>query len=561
MTEQPDPNDLTVYVTMPAFRAERTIARTLRDLPTSLQQNVILVDDASPDDTAHAARNLGIQVVQHEQNRGYGGNQKTCYTTALDHDADIVVMLHPDYQYDPRAVPLLIAPLLSGDADMTFGSRFAGLSDPIAGGMPLYRYVGNRMTTVVQNLLLGTRFTELHSGMRAYTASFLRSVPFLGFADSFEFDSEMLAAAISGGHRVVEVPIPTRYTEDSSSIAVGASMRYVAHAVRTAARTRLHKGGRRVRRHHHYARPSAALDSVAEGKVCVLCGASDWRLRYPRTASGPVELSEFACTTSAVSIHDDIVDCAVCGMRSSVPKLTSSDIIQNYQEVVDEEYLSQEDARRETFQWILNLMDGFVVGERSLVEYGSNVGLFLDVASQAGWKAMGVEPSTWAVETGRERFGVDLHEGTVEDYEIAHRPGAVVMLDVLEHVTDPAAVLERVSEVLSESGILVLTTVDTESLHSRARRANWPWYIRSHLHYFTRESLTRMLRAAGLEMLEWRDVPRSFRLSYIVHKGGWEATRFGRLAARASRFVDPRIPAGWLGDIKLVVARPTAVDR
>lgn len=555
MRGQHHPDDVRVFVTMPAFRAERTIERTLRDLPTRLQENVILVDDASPDGTAQAAVSLGIEVVQHKENRGYGGNQKTCYTTALDHDADIVVMLHPDYQYDPKAVPLLIGPLLSGDADMTFGSRFAGLSDPVAGGMPPYRYIGNRVTTVIQNLLFGTRFTELHSGMRAYTAQFLRSVPFLGFKDGFEFDSQMMAAAISGGHRVVEVPIPTRYTEESSSIAIRASMRYVTHAVVAAAKTRLRHGGRRTRR-RRYDSETAAPKPMFEDKVCVLCGASNWRLTYRGTASGPVNRSEFACTTSAVSVHDDIVDCTVCGLRSSVPEIADEDIIQNYREVVDEEYLSEEEARRRTFQWIVDVMSKFTVGERSLVEFGSNVGLFLDVASKSGWKALGVEPSRWAVQQGRSRFGVDLHEGTVETYETRSAPGAVVMLDLLEHVTNPAAVLDRVSEILDDTGILVLSTVDAESLHSRIRRGRWPWYIRSHLHYFTRKSLTRMLRGAGFELTEWRNVPRSFHLSYIVYKGGWEATLFGRF----SRWFDPRIPAGWLGDVKLVVARPS-LDR
>lgn len=293
----------------------------------------------------------------------------------------------------------------------------------------------------------------------------------------------------------------------------------------------------------------------------MLCGASQWKLVYPRTASDPVDQSEFACTTSAVSVHDDIVDCVVCGLRASVPTLAEDDIIQNYREVVDKEYLIEEDARRKTFQWIVEIMDKLAVDDRSLVEFGANVGLFLHVASEAGWTAQGVEPSRWAVEEGRSRFGVDLEEGTVEDFEMRCSPGAVVMLDLLEHVTNPVAVLDRVAEVLDGTGILVLSTVDTNGLHARIRRGSWPWYIRSHLHYFTKESLTRMLSAAGFEAIEWRNVPRSFRLSYIVHKGGWEETLFGRVASWISRLFDPRIPAGWLGDIKLVVARPSLESR
>ena len=164
-----------VVITMPAYQAERTLERTVLAIPEGVADELILVDDASRDGTAELARTLGLQVDVHPENRGYGGNQKSCYRLALDADADIVVLLHPDYQYEPKAVPLLIAPILAGDADMTFGSRFAGMGDPLGGGMPLYRYLGNRLTTIAQNLCLGTRFTDMHSGMRAYTPSRARS--------------------------------------------------------------------------------------------------------------------------------------------------------------------------------------------------------------------------------------------------------------------------------------------------------------------------------------------------------------------------------------------------
>jgi hypothetical protein len=154
------------------------------------------------------------------------------------------VLLHPDYQYDPAAVPLLIAPILAGDADMTFGSRFAGLGDPLGGGMPLYRYAGNRISTTVENLILGSRFTEMHSGMRAYTRRCLLSMPFLGYSDAFAFDAQFLVDAVTLGMRVVEVPIPTRYTEESSSIGVGRSFRYVGSGLRYCVRQTMRRGRR-----------------------------------------------------------------------------------------------------------------------------------------------------------------------------------------------------------------------------------------------------------------------------------------------------------------------------
>jgi hypothetical protein len=236
-----------VVITMPAYRAERTLVRTVADIPTGVADRLILVDDASPDNTAQLARDLGIDVYVHPSNLGYGGNQKTCYAEALRSGADIVVLLHPDYQYEPKAVPLLIAPIIAGDADMTFGSRFAGLGDPISGGMPLYRFVGNRFTTILENLMMGSRFSELHSGLRAYSRRCLLSLPILGYSDDFVFDSQLLIDAVTLGQRVVEVPIPTRYTRESSSIAVGRSLAYIVGtlgycASRTATR------GRRGRR-------------------------------------------------------------------------------------------------------------------------------------------------------------------------------------------------------------------------------------------------------------------------------------------------------------------------
>ena len=154
-----------IVITMPAYHAERTLERTVAAIPEGVADELILVDDASRDATAEIGRRLGLRVHVHPANRGYGGNQKTCYSLALETGADVVVLLHPDYQYEPKAVPLLIAPIIAGEADVTFGSRFAGMGDPLSGGMPLYRYLGNRITTSVQNAFLGTRFTDMHSGI------------------------------------------------------------------------------------------------------------------------------------------------------------------------------------------------------------------------------------------------------------------------------------------------------------------------------------------------------------------------------------------------------------
>jgi len=550
-----------VVITLPAYRAERTLGRTVAEIPPGVADDLILVDDASPDRTADVARELGIpHVYVHDVNRGYGANQKTCYTEALEEGADVVVLLHPDYQYDPKAVPRLIEPILAGEADMTFGSRFTAGGDPRAGGMPPYRYYGNRVTTALENAMLGSRFTDLHSGMRAFTRKLLLSLPFRGYSDDFDFDSQLIIDATTAGHRIAEVPIPTRYTSDSSSIGIARSVRYVgmtlAHAARrTAAR------GRQGRRWPPAWREPRRGPLVGAGpsveRACVLCRGRDQVLVYPRTAFGAVEPSEFRCTSGALARHDDIVQCRACGMVSSVPALAPEELLRTYERVVDETYLAEERGRRALFAWVLESLEAYHLRGRRLLELGAGVGLFLDAARRRGWDATGFEPSRWAVDEGRGRFGVDLRRGAIEELDDSlPRADAVVLLDVLEHVLDPVVALRRLRGAVDEEGMLTLTTIDVSSLHARARRHAWPWFIRPHLHYFSPETLHATLRTADFRPIEFARVPRAFHLSYVAGRLVTSSPRLAGAARRAARVRDVRVPLGWLGDIVLVHARP-----
>lgn len=235
-------------ITMPAYQAARTIEKTCREIPSGCFDEVLVVDDASPDNTYALAQSLGLPTRRHSENRGYGGNQKTCYDWALERGADIVVLLHPDYQYAPHRVPALVEPIRSGRADFTFGSRFKDGGQPIKGGMPLYRYLGNRFTTAVENLCLGTSFTELHSGMKAYSRRFLELIGYHRFSNEFVFDSQLVIEAVLLGFRVEEVAIPTRYASDSSSVDVVKSIRYVFETFGTLYTNLRHR--ERLRREH-----------------------------------------------------------------------------------------------------------------------------------------------------------------------------------------------------------------------------------------------------------------------------------------------------------------------
>lgn len=218
-------NGRRIVVVMPAYRAAHTLEATFRDLPHDVVDKVLLVDDASPDDTVQVARALGIEVHAHSHNRGYGGNQKTCYTQALAAGADIVVMVHPDYQYEPRLVTAMAGMVASGVYDAVIGSRILG-GGSLAGGMPRWKYVANRLLTATQNLLLGAKLSEYHSGYRAYSRALLEQTQWPRNSDDFVFDNEILAQVILGGFRLGEISVPTKYFEEASSINFARSVTY-----------------------------------------------------------------------------------------------------------------------------------------------------------------------------------------------------------------------------------------------------------------------------------------------------------------------------------------------
>jgi glycosyltransferase involved in cell wall biosynthesis len=218
-------NGKRIVVVMPAFRAGRTLEATWRDLPRDVIDAVIVVDDASDDDTVAVARALGLDVILHPQNLGYGANQKTCYTAALAHGADIVVMVHPDYQYDPRLVTAMAGMIASGVYDLVLGSRILG-GGALKGGMPPWKYAANRILTLFENLLLGAKLSEYHTGYRAYRRELLEALPWMGNSNDFVFDNQLLAQAIVAGFRIGEISVPTRYFAAASSIDLPSSLRY-----------------------------------------------------------------------------------------------------------------------------------------------------------------------------------------------------------------------------------------------------------------------------------------------------------------------------------------------
>jgi glycosyltransferase involved in cell wall biosynthesis len=230
-----------VIVVMPARNAARTLERTVSAIPRELVDEIILVDDASTDETVRLARDLPLHVIWHPHVVGYGGNQKTCYLEALQRGADIVVMLHPDGQYEPTLIPDIVAPIVRGEADIVLGSRLAEPGAALTGGMPRYKYLANRGLTGIENRVLGTTLSEMHTGYRAYSRRFLMTIPFLRNAIDFSFDSEVLVQAVHFGFRIGEVPVRTIYSEESSSIGLGPSIVYGLKTLGTVGKLVLHR--------------------------------------------------------------------------------------------------------------------------------------------------------------------------------------------------------------------------------------------------------------------------------------------------------------------------------
>ncbi len=225
---------LKVIVVLPAFNAEKTLEKTVADIPKDIVSEIILVDDGSTDGTVTLARKINLSVYTHDKNMGYGANQKTCYTLALNKDADIIIMIHPDYQYDAKVIKYLVGFIEEGYADVMLGSRIRSRKEALSGGMPMYKYFGNRFLTLCENLLSGYNLSEWHTGLRAYKKEVLKNIDFKNNSDDFVFDSQVLFQIVEKEYRIGEIPVSVRYFKEASSINFVRSFKYGLLTLATA---------------------------------------------------------------------------------------------------------------------------------------------------------------------------------------------------------------------------------------------------------------------------------------------------------------------------------------
>jgi glycosyltransferase involved in cell wall biosynthesis len=230
-------------VVMPAYKAANTLERVYADIPKEHVDEILVVDDQSPDNTVEIARSLPVELIVHEKNTGYGGNQKTCYDWALEHGADYVIMLHADYQYDARMITTAVEILRHGICDVILGNRIRTRGEALAGGMPKSKYFANRTLTILENLLSGQNLGEWHSGFRAYSRQVLETLPYHRNSDNFVFDSQFLVQSVHFGFKLGDIPVPVRYFDEASSISIRSSSIYALQTLRTFAQWHLHRLG------------------------------------------------------------------------------------------------------------------------------------------------------------------------------------------------------------------------------------------------------------------------------------------------------------------------------
>jgi glycosyltransferase involved in cell wall biosynthesis len=264
-----------VMAVMPAYNAAATIRRTVADIPPGSVHDILVVDDGSRDDTVAVARQLGLRVIEHPRNRGYGANQKTCYQAALETDADIILMIHPDYQYDSRVIPYVVGFLELGICDVVLGSRIRTRREALDGGMPIWKYLANRALTAVENVALAQNLGDFHSGLRAYRREVLETVPFLANADGFVFDTQFLVQCVHFGFRLGDVPVPVRYFNEASSIDFRNSIGYGLATLMTLAQFWAHR--LRLARVKLFTSAGRRGDSAADPQAA--CSSSDDRCR------------------------------------------------------------------------------------------------------------------------------------------------------------------------------------------------------------------------------------------------------------------------------------------
>jgi len=514
-----------VIVVLPAYNAEKTLERTVASIPAGWTDEIILVDDASKDKTVEVAKKLGLKIFLHKKNRGYGANQKTCYRQALKSGAEIAVMVHPDFQYDPSFIPQMIEPIARGEADAVFGSRMLVPQNALKGGMPRWKFIANIFLTKLENFILGMNLSEYHSGFRAYAKKVLE-LPIELNSDGFVFDTEIISQMKVAGMKIKEIPISTRYFPEASMIGFYRSLQYGLSILWVMMRYLLGK-----------------IKIDKSDRLCGLCGESRARIFLPGNLSLEHSLREKYLITSEKTGHDDIYRCLNCDV-GFVP--LAGEVFKYYEHSpLDEVYLRDFLGRQKTNQRILNKISS----AGKLLDFGCNAGLFLSEAKRFGYDVYGVELSKAAVDYAKENFSIisiasDINEFPDNYFDV------ITAFDVLEHLSSPADILDKIYSKLKPGGIFVATFPKIDSWSARILKNHWYFLLPSHLFYFSNKSIEYLTEKYNWQLLESRYYRHYFSLSYLLRR----FLKNNKLSL--PKFFNFILPINTFGEVEIYLKKP-----
>ncbi|MDO8430320.1 MAG: bifunctional glycosyltransferase/class I SAM-dependent methyltransferase [bacterium] len=505
-------NNKKVIVVLPAYNAAKTLEKTLFAIPKDWVDDVILVDDLSRDDTVAVAKKMGLKTFVHEKNLGYGGNQKTCYREALKLGADIVVMLHPDFQYDPSFIPEMIKPIAMGECDAVFGSRMYVKRNALLGGMPYWKFFANIFLTLLENLVLKMNLTEYHSGFRAYSKRVLELPLYLN-SDGFVFDTEIIVQMKVAGMKIKEIPITTRYFSEASMIGFWRSVQYGLNILSVMFRYLL--GQFEIQ----YCEKSCP-NCQKQQSLIFLRGSDD--------LMGILKNTNYQITESNIGLYGNIYHCVNCDLYF-VDRFNIEAALNKYyaRQSLDIVYLRDVIGRRKAFRRVLEKIIYLNPDMKNLLDIGCGPGFFLAEAESAGLDVWGLEISNESVKFAKDKLNlpqVFQDEESLE--EAAPKPfGAITAFDFIEHALDPKEIFIKVHKKLETGGLFVFTIPIIDSFVAKLLGKRWHALVPSHLNYFTFKSLANIYLPLGYSLVRkrwhWKYLSFSYLLKRLFKKPDW----------------------------------------
>jgi len=510
-----------VSVIIPAYDETATVRSIISavkkaKLQKGLDREIIVIDDGSTDDTYHILKKIpGIKIIRHTQNQGKGRAMAAGFAAAR---GDILLTQDADLEYDPKFYSALLRPILRGQTQVVYGSRFlyvlqrqknVSFLRKVHTASYYLAYLGGRIMTETANLLYGVHITDEATGYKVITREVLKRLRIE--SRHFEFCPEITAKIARMGYKIHEVPIS-----------------YEPRTYEQGKKIRWHDGLEgmwtlfkyRFGRLHYPRSISAKTNRQLEDVACNICGADDFDVVYPELPGlAALNLKEVFSSSSHNISLEQVVKCRSCGLVYVTPRFKPGTVVGGYSGAIDKDYVSQEQARLATFKKSLELLSSYVPLPGKLLDVGAAAGYFVKAASDAGWRAEGIEPGRWISEYAQKTLGVKVRPGTIHDYRLPSNSFDIVTYwDVLEHVPDPSADLAKSAKVLKKGGLLIVNYPDFASFPARIFGRKW-WFILSiHLFYFTPVTITRILAKHGFRVLNIKPHFQSLELGYLIYR-------------------------------------------